>query len=426
MVASTKHIARSIAVVGSVLSATPLALAEGLPRVLMGDQNPVPSCATPERLMVYLRSRNPRLDRRYATIAAEYRRHGEAARIRWDYAFFQMIVETASLTYRRPDGTPARVRADLNNFAGLGVRETGAPERFADVETGVAAHVRRLARISRLKGDFEDLARVWSPRDEGYASSLESVARRFADAHCAEDDEPSAPVASKAPRPASAAMAVASAEGRSPSPAKPSSPPKVVPPTAVKQPQAERGAATASRPEEPAEPAPRAADASSGTDFARQAMARAEARVDRRLAGLGVGEPAEEAEHRVPRAGGAIAALPPPRPPSPAPARDPADEAVLTLVSGQTVLLDTPVGTQIPIAFAEDGTMKGETKSLGWYLGAVRDEGKWWVNRGRLCQRWKVWFDRELQCLTLRPQGAVIHWSTEQGKQGTARIAPKS
>jgi hypothetical protein len=99
---------------------------------------------------------------------------------------------------------------------------------------------------------------------------------------------------------------------------------------------------------------------------------------------------------------------------------------VLTLVSGQTVLLDTPVGTQIPIAFAEDGTMKGETKSLGWYLGAVRDEGKWWVNRGRLCQRWKVWFDRELQCLTLRPQGAVIHWSTEQGKQGTARIAPKS
>jgi hypothetical protein len=102
---------------------------------------------------------------------------------------------------------------------------------------------------------------------------------------------------------------------------------------------------------------------------------------------------------------------------------DPADSAVLQLVSNRTVLLDTPVGSTIPIAFSEDGTMKGQAGNLGFFLGARADEGRWWVSRGRLCQRWKVWFDREAQCLSLRQAGQTIHWSSDKGKTGTAKIA---
>lgn len=102
---------------------------------------------------------------------------------------------------------------------------------------------------------------------------------------------------------------------------------------------------------------------------------------------------------------------------------DPQEAAIRALVTGRTVLLDTPTGSVVPIAFHPDGTMKGRAGSLAWYLGAATDEGKWWVQRGRLCQRWQVWFSRETQCLRFRQAGDVIHWTRDDGKAGTARLA---
>ncbi|MFZ1989864.1 MAG: glucosaminidase domain-containing protein, partial [Alphaproteobacteria bacterium] len=115
------------------------AFAAGLPEVKISDANPVPACATPGRLMAYLRSRNAHTDPRYDAVATEYMRYGEELGIRWDIAFFQMILETGALSYT------GDVRADQNNFAGLGAAGHGQHgERFADIPSGVKAHLQHL------------------------------------------------------------------------------------------------------------------------------------------------------------------------------------------------------------------------------------------------------------------------------------------
>jgi hypothetical protein len=63
-----------------------------------GLSNAVPRCVTPGRLMAFLKQRNPELDERYDGIATEYMRHGERLGLRWDYAFYQMVVETGALS----------------------------------------------------------------------------------------------------------------------------------------------------------------------------------------------------------------------------------------------------------------------------------------------------------------------------------------
>ena len=92
-------------------------------------------------------------------------------------------------------------------------------------------------------------------------------------------------------------------------------------------------------------------------------------------------------------------------------------------MTGRTFVLDASFGTKIPISFRADGTMQGKAGSLSMMLGAAADEGKWWVEKGRLCQRWKVWLEREMQCLRLRKSGELIHWTRDDGKTGTARMA---
>ena len=105
---------------------------------------------------------------------------------------------------------------------------------------------------------------------------------------------------------------------------------------------------------------------------------------------------------------------------------NPAEEAIKGLVTGKTFLLETPLGSSIPILFRADGTMSGRAGvTLAGMLGASSDGGKWWVERGRLCQKWRIWFDKENQCLKLRQTGSTIHWTRDDGKSGTARISNK-
>jgi hypothetical protein len=410
-----KSLARLLPVLASVFLIT-AAAAEGLPGIAIDERNDVPGCVTTDRLMAFLRERNPRLDARFSSIAAEYRKWGEELGVRWDYAFFQMFLETAALTYRRPDGRPGRIEASQNNFAALGLADRGAPgDRFPSVSSGVEAHMRRIAGLAGLGDDdtssreglvdWGGLAGRWAPSDRSYATSLEAVAKRYFDRFCTQ----------AAPPPA-----VASSQRISDAP-----PP---PRTAV------AGIAMVAPADRP------------GAEIARQAIERAREKGE--TARVGLGAPIEK---ELPERGHWVTTQPGPAPSQaksgstgaasgtkvasltqpvmPQPQRmvettvDPADSAVLQLVSNRTVLLDTPVGSTIPIAFSEDGTMKGQAGNLGFFLGARADEGRWWVSRGRLCQRWKVWFDREAQCLSLRQAGQTIHWSSDKGKTGTAKIA---
>lgn len=186
------------------------ARADAAPAIRSNDKNRVPACASPERLTSYLRDRNPRLDPKFADIAFWYRHWGEAWRVRWDYAFFQMIVETNALKFRRGDGRMGDVKPSQNNFAGIGATGGGVPgNRFPDVKTGVHAQIQHLVAYSgerlkdpvaprtALKQDdiielshrlkrpvtFADLARRWAA-DRHYARTIDAVADDFKSRYC--------------------------------------------------------------------------------------------------------------------------------------------------------------------------------------------------------------------------------------------------
>lgn len=162
--------------------------------------------------MAFLASRNPNLDPRFRDIARLYRYHGEAYRIRWDYAFFQMMVETNSLQFRRPDGKPGDVRPLQNNFAGIGTTGGGVPgDSFPNVSMGVLGQVQHLVAYSgervadpvaprtRLKQDdilsasariasiravtFQDLSGRWAV-DRRYGRTIDGIADRFSVDFC--------------------------------------------------------------------------------------------------------------------------------------------------------------------------------------------------------------------------------------------------
>jgi hypothetical protein len=187
-----------------------------LPEILVTSRNAVPACVTPGRLMAFLKMRNPELSPRYDGIATEYMRFGELLGIRWDFAFYQMIVETGSLSYWR-GSRAGDVRAEQHNFAGLGA--TGGGERgesFKDVETGVRAHIEHIvlyagkpvqdpvAERTRKVRDwglltawqqsikrpitFADLATKWAGNSKSYGHMLQTVAERFHSDVCGAPD----------------------------------------------------------------------------------------------------------------------------------------------------------------------------------------------------------------------------------------------
>ncbi|MEE9589829.1 MAG: hypothetical protein V3V97_17620 [Hyphomicrobiaceae bacterium] len=187
------------------------AFAAKTPAIRISARNHVPRCVTPARLMAFVTRRNRMLDRRFSNIAAYYKHHGDALGVRWDYAFFQMLIETNYLKYRTPRGRMGDVHPRQNNFAGLGATGGGEPgEKFPNVSTGVLAHLQHVlmysgtriqtpvANRTRLVQDwllpwsqsfdrpvtFTDLTRRWSPSDKGYSNDIAITARQFFDQYC--------------------------------------------------------------------------------------------------------------------------------------------------------------------------------------------------------------------------------------------------
>ena len=195
-----------------LMSSTAGSWAADLPAIRTSEANPVAACATPGRLMAYLKSRNENLDPRFEKIAVEYMRHGEQLGLRWDYTFFQMLLETGHLSYRGDRGRRGDVKPTQNNFAGLGATGNGAPgESFPDVSTGVLAHLQHVmvyagetvdnpvaertrkvqewgilkSMQKRAKGPvtFTHLATKWAPGAD-YVAGIESLASRFNEGFC--------------------------------------------------------------------------------------------------------------------------------------------------------------------------------------------------------------------------------------------------
>ncbi len=218
-----------IATVGSAQAArrqtAPVNRGPETPEIRLSAENTMPKCVSPDRLMAFLTAQNDKLEAKFQTIANEYKRHGDALKIRWDFAFYQMLLETNYLKFRRGDGTPGDVRARQNNFAGIGATGGGVPgDSYLDVSTGVLAQMQHLvaysgehvenpvaprtrevqdgviAQSKRLGRAvrFGDLTRRWAA-DSQYARSIVSVAERFVSAHCNGPDPVEAPVTAVAP-----------------------------------------------------------------------------------------------------------------------------------------------------------------------------------------------------------------------------------
>ncbi len=202
------------------------ALGSSLPPIIATADNAVPKCVAPGALMDFVAATNaarrtPRvIEPRFANIASLYQSIGvcvsrapeKCVAVRWDYAFFQMLIETNYLTFRRPNGVPAGVPASDNNFAGLGATVSGRPgERFDDVKTGVLAHLQHVLmysttripapvakRTRQVQSDvqdlmrrlhrpvtFADLAREWTGTDKNtYGRDMLRIAEKYTQQYC--------------------------------------------------------------------------------------------------------------------------------------------------------------------------------------------------------------------------------------------------
>jgi hypothetical protein len=242
--------------------------------------------------MAFLKDRNPRLSPEQEKIAVEYMRHGEALGIRWDYAFFQMVIETGYLTFERERGRRGDVRPKQNNFAGLGATGRGVPgESFPDVSTGVLAHLQHVLMYTgepieapvaertqkviewkvldswragvRGPMTYTHLAEKWA-NNKAYSSMIAKHAEIFAEHFC------------NVPDPAPELFAEARPERRDTAKARtaaqPTTQPPVQPAMQAEEPTAQR---TAARP------------AVTGRELAQRAIEEAQARGDTRRSGLG-------------------------------------------------------------------------------------------------------------------------------------------
>lgn len=187
------------------------ATAADLPAIKLSAKNAVPECATAGRLMSFLERRNGNIDAKFRSIAGHYARIGSELKLRWDTAFFQMLLETGNLKFGG-DVSPSQ-----NNFAGLGATGGGAPgETFPNVETGVKAHLQHLMMYSgdrvenpvaertrnvqewgvltqwqqTIKGPmtFAVLAKKWAPTSRGYARDIEGISQDFYTRECNQAD----------------------------------------------------------------------------------------------------------------------------------------------------------------------------------------------------------------------------------------------
>jgi hypothetical protein len=211
-----KYCVTLLAALAATLSSLSAATAGDLPQIKTSERNMVPECATPGRLMAFLRDRNGNLDPRFEKIAIYYMRYGEELGLRWDYAFFQMLIETGYLTFKRDGNRDGLVKSAQNNFAGLGAVGKGeSGESFKDVATGVLAHLQHVMMYagekienpvaertrkvmewgvltnwqSKIKGPmtYEQLAKRWASSSQ-YAEAIESHGERFYDRSCKQPD----------------------------------------------------------------------------------------------------------------------------------------------------------------------------------------------------------------------------------------------
>jgi hypothetical protein len=98
--------------------------------------------------------------------------------------------------------------------------------------------------------------------------------------------------------------------------------------------------------------------------------------------------------------------------------------AVKKLISGNTVRLNTPFGIALPLRYRADGVVVGDVSGISAAsMFAPKEEGRWWIEGGALCQRWPTWYKGRQFCFTITALGGDrISWVRDDGAKGTARV----
>ncbi len=273
-----KRLRTEVIAAGILIAVAPAAMAASTPQILTSKANKVPACVTPAHLMAFTQKRNTKLPAKLAGIAAAYKLHGEELHVRWDYAFFQMLVETNYLKFYAPNGGPGDVSPGQNNFAGLGATGHRAPgESFASVDLGVQAHLGHVrlysgdplenpvAQRTKLVTDlilpwaqslkrpvtFTDLTRKWAPSGHSYSDAIEGTAENYRKAYC--NGAPIPDETASADAPEAVATEVAAQDETVAAPAKPVAKVKVAALTvpAIKSPVIEVAAEPVTEPAAP-------------------------------------------------------------------------------------------------------------------------------------------------------------------------------
>lgn len=132
--------------------------------------------ATEEQLKTFLEQHNPESLQQFPNLPKLYIEQATEEGINHDIAFCQMCLET---NYLRFGGL---IKAEQNNFCSLGAAETSIfGAAFADVETGIKAHIQHLKAYGST--DMIKNAPVVDPRFDlvprGVASSIYDLGRRW-------------------------------------------------------------------------------------------------------------------------------------------------------------------------------------------------------------------------------------------------------
>lgn len=101
--------------------------------------------------------------------------------------------------------------------------------------------------------------------------------------------------------------------------------------------------------------------------------------------------------------------------------RLPAGDALQRMVSGRTIVLDTPVGG-VPIVYQANGTLAGKANGLQQAAGLKSDSGRWWIDNQKVCQQWNTWLEGRQYCYQMRFEGRLVHWTRSDGRTGTAKL----
>ncbi len=94
------------------------------------------------------------------------------------------------------------------------------------------------------------------------------------------------------------------------------------------------------------------------------------------------------------------------------------------MIAGQQVMLSTPFGIGLPLRYRQNGSVIRDVSGISAAaMFAPREEGRWWVEKDRLCQKWPTWYKGRQFCFTITSLGnGKIAWLRDDGTSGTARV----